>query len=254
MAALAPILGPISPQPAPPHVGTLGEKPLHAELKRRLAGPGYEPEVRVGNYVVDLRGPDEIVEIQTRGFSALRRKLPVLLADHRVRLVHPVAQERVIVRLDDDGVILGSRRSPKRGGIHDVFAELVAIPALLAHPGLTVEVLLVREEEYRRQEPGRAWRRHGWVVQERHLVEIVDRRLLVGPGDLVALLPEGLAVEFTTAELAAALHRPRRLAQQMAYCLREAGCVEAVGKRGNAVVYRRAAPVAGPGLADHGPA
>ena len=207
-------------------------------MKRRFAGPGYEAEVRVGKYVVDLRGPGEIVEIQTRGFSALRRKLPALLAGHRVRLVHPVALERVIVRLDDDGVILGSRRSPKRGSIQDLFAELVAIPTLLAHPGLTLEVVLTREEEYRRREPGRAWRRHGWVVQERHLVDILDRRVLTGPEDLLGLLPGGLPAEFTTAELAAALQRPRRLAQQMAYCLREAGCVEAAGKRGNAIIYR----------------
>ena len=233
------ILDHISTQAAPPHVGTLGEKPLHAELKRRFAGPGYKAEVRVGRYVVDLLGPDEIVEIQTRGFSALRRKLPILLAGHRVRVVYPVAQEKVIVRLDDDGVILGSRRSPKRGSVHDVFGELVAIPSLMCHPRLSVEVVLIREEEFRRHEPGRAWRRHGWVVQERHLGQIVGRRLLAGPDDLADLLPGRLPTEFTTADLAAAIQRPRRLAQQMVYCLREVGCVERVGKKGNALIYRR---------------
>ena len=62
----------------------------------------------------------------------------------------------------------------------------------------------------------------------------VERRILDCDA---ALLPADLAAEFTTADLAAALGRPRRLAQQMAYCLRGAGAVSAVGKQGNAIVY-----------------
>ena len=38
-----------------------------------------------------------------------------------------------------------------------------------------------------------------------------------------------------------ALARPRRLAQQMAYCLRKMGRIEAVGKEGNAILYARSA-------------
>jgi hypothetical protein len=43
---------------------------------------------------------------------------------------------------------------------------------------------------------------------------------------------------FTTADLAEKLGRPRRAAQQMAYCLRKAGIFVVVGKRGNNVEYR----------------
>ena len=59
-----------------------------------------------------------------------------------MRVVHPVAAERRIVRVDEHGEVLGARRSPKRATAVAVFDKLVAFPSLLTHPNLTVEVLL----------------------------------------------------------------------------------------------------------------
>ena len=91
----------------------------------------------------------------------------------------------------------------------------------------------------RRHEPGRAWRRRGWLTHERRLLAVVDRRLFEAPADMSALLPPGLPEPFTTADLAGALGRGRWLAQKMAYCLREMGVIEPTGKRGNAILYTR---------------
>jgi hypothetical protein len=85
-------------------------------------------------------------------------------------------------------------------------------------------------------------RRRGWIVEERRLLEVVDRFRIDSPEDLAVLLPIGLPATFTTADLATALRRSRSLAQQMAYCLRRAGVIDSVGKRGNAIAYARAAP------------
>ena len=130
-----------------PHVGTLREKPLHAALKRWYAEDGDRIEVPVDGFVIDLVRDDVLIEIQTRGFSGMKSKLARLLEDHAVRLVHPVPAGKWIVRLGDGGEILSRRRSPKRGSAVDLFAELVSFPGLIAHPGLTLEVLLVHEEE-----------------------------------------------------------------------------------------------------------
>jgi hypothetical protein len=54
-----------------------------------------------------------------------------------------------------------------------------------------------------------------------------------------ALLPAALPDPFSVSDLASASAQPRRLAQKMAYCLREMGAIEAVGKRGNAILYSR---------------
>ena len=156
-----------------------------------------------------------------------------------MRLVHPIAVEKWIVRIDGTGGTTSRRKSPKRGKRVDVFAELVSFPELIAHPGLTLELLLIHEDEVRRFDGNKAWRRKGWVIEERRLLEVVDRLIVDSPEALASLLPNELPPEFTTADLAASLGGTRRLAQQMAYCLRAVGVIQMVGKTGNAIVYRR---------------
>lgn len=223
----------------PTGVGTLREKPLHASLKRWYGEPGDLVEEPIDGFVIDLVRGDQLIEIQTRGFSSMKRKLAALLGDHHVRIVHPIARDRWIVKVSEDGEVLSRRRSPKHGVAADLFGELVSFPRLVADPRLTIEVVLTQEEELRRFDGRKGWRRGGWVVEERRLLEVVDRVVIETVGDLAALLPDDLAGDFTTADLAASSGRPRRLAQQMAYCLREVGAIEPVGKSGNAVVYRR---------------
>jgi hypothetical protein len=222
-----------------PHVGTLGEKPLHAALKRWYAEDGDRIEEPVEGFVIDLVRGEVLIEIQTRGFSTMKRKLAKLLAGHPVHIVHPIAVERWIVKLDGAGEVMSRRKSPKRGVVAGVFAELVSFPHLVAHPNLTLEVLLTREEEVRRFDGSKAWRRRGWVVEERRLLEVVDRFLVDSPQALATLLPPQLPQPFTTSDLAVALGQQRRLAQQMAYCLRATGVIEEVGKHGNAIIYAR---------------
>ena len=220
-------------------MGTLGEKPLHAALKRWYAEPGDRIEEPLDGFVIDLVRDDLLIEIQTRGFSAMKRKLATLLDEHPIQVVHPIPVEKWIVKLDDEGREMSRRKSPKRGSLLDLFAELVSFPQLLAHPNLTVEVLLTHEQEVRRFDKARAWRRRGWVVEERRLIEVVDWQLIESPADLMAWLPPALPTEFTTADLASGLGRSRGLAQQMAYCLRHGGVIEPVGKQANTIVYTR---------------
>jgi hypothetical protein len=220
-------------------IGTLNEGRLHAELKAWYVRPGDKIEQPVDGYVIDLVRGRTLVEFQTGGFAPLRKKLERLLDAHDVRLVVPVAATRRIVRLSPEGEVLSSRRSPLRGRTEDVFARLVSLPALLAHPRFELEVLLTHELEYRRHEPGRAYRRHGWVVAGRSLESVEASHLLASPADAAALLPTLPAV-FDTAELATAASCDRRLAQQIAYCLRALGALEPCGKRNRAVLYRAA--------------
>ncbi len=219
-------------------IGTLNEGALHAQLKDWYRRPGDELEQPVGRHVVDLVRGDLLVEFQTGGFAPLRRKLDLLARSHRVRLVAPVPVVRRIVRLSDEGEVLSTRRSPRRGRVEDVFARLVSIPAILCLPAFELEVVLIDLDEIRVHRPGRAYRRRGWVVTGRRLGAIVESRLLATPADAAELLPSGLPERFDTAELAAAAGIDRRLAQQMTYCLRAMAVVEPDGKRGGAVLHR----------------
>ena len=215
----------------------LGEGPLHAAVKALLAEPGDRLEVPVGGFVIDLvRADGELVEVQTGGFGALGKKLDALLDEHRVRVVHPVAAERRIVRVDGHGQVLGARRSPKRATAVAVFDKLVAFPSLLTHPNLTIEVLLLREDHIRGPQPTTT-RRPTRDPGERRLVEVLDRVTLRTPEDILAALPPLPLEPFGTRELAALLRCSTPLAQRTLYCLRIIGIIEPAGKRGRAPLY-----------------
>ncbi len=219
-------------------IGSLNEKPLHAALKEWYRREGDRVEVPVDGFVADLVRDDLLIEIQTRGFSAMRRKFDHLLDAHPIRLVHPVPAAKWIVKLDGDGHAVSRRRSPKRGIAADVCAELVSFPSLLSHPHFTLEVALVEEEEVRRPDANRGWRRGGYAIEERRLVTVLDTVGLDAPPDLLKLLPQGLPDPFTTADLAEGLGRSRHLAQEVGYCLRVSGAVATTGRDRSGILYR----------------
>jgi hypothetical protein len=121
--------------------------------------------------------------------------------------------------------------------LEDLFGELVSIPQLLSNPNFSLEVLMIRQEEVRRYNGKRKFRRRGWVIEGRQLLEVVDRRLFGDSADWLKFLPHGLG-SFTTSDLATGIDTSRELAQKMAYCLREARIIDLIGRRGRANLYR----------------
>jgi hypothetical protein len=224
---------------ARPGIGTLNEGVLHAQLKDWYRRDGDRVEQVVDGFVIDLVRGNLLVEIQTGSFAPLRRKLDLLTRQHRVRLVAPIPLVRRIIRLSDEGEMLSARRSPRRGRVEDIFNLLVSIPSLLCCPRFELELILSHQDELRAYRQGQAYRRHGWVVVGRRLVSVERCLRIACPDDAAGLLPPGLPEHFDTAELAEAAAVDRRLAQQMTYCLRAMGVLDAAGKRGNAVLHRR---------------
>jgi hypothetical protein len=219
------------------HIGSLNEKSLHASLKAWYRQPGDRVEVAVDGFVIDLVRDDLLIEIQTGNFSAIKRKMTALTHNQQVRLIYPVAREKWIVRQDAAGEPVRRRKSPKRETCLHMFTELVSFPHLMTHANFSLEVVAIQEEEVRRFDKRRGWRRHGWVTHERHLLQVLEHRLFSTPADCGKLLPAELPDPFTTKDLAQTLDIPRWLAQKMAYCLHKMGTLVQQGKHGNARLY-----------------
>jgi hypothetical protein len=225
-------------------IGVMREGQLHAAVKAVLAQPGDRLEVPVGRFVIDLlRADGELVEVQTGGFGALGPKLDALLDEHRVRIVHPVAAERRIVRIDENGEVVSARRSPKRATAIDVFDKLVAFPSLLTHPNLTIEVLLLREDHVRGPRPLTS-RGRTRDPGERRFIEVLDRVEFRNTDDVLKSLPALPAEPFSTRELASLLGCGLLLAQRTIYCLRTVNVLESAGKRGRTPLHRRSSEIA----------
>lgn len=220
------------------HIGTLQERSLHASVKDWYARPGDRTETEVDGFVIDLVRDEELIEIQTGGFSPLKRKLDLLTHDHRVRLVHPIAKEKWILRVEEDGETkIGRRRSPKRGRPEHVFEHLVSIPHLIQRDNLHLQVLMIQEEEVRRFDGQGSWRHPEWTRYDRRLVEVVEKCDFNSPADFTRFIPDDLVRPFTNRELSEAAGLRLALTGKLTYCLRKMGLVEVVGKRGNAQLH-----------------
>jgi hypothetical protein len=223
-------------------LSTYREGSLHAALKALYTRPGHRVEESVAGYVVDVVGDGELIEIQTASFSSAARKLRQLALEHLIVLVHPIAVEKWLLRVDADGAVTDRRRSPKRGMGLDLFRELTAFPELIAHPNFRMELAMIREEEIRGPVPEGARFRYPreWWRLDRRLIELIEIVRLDAPVDLLSLLPAGLPEQFTSADIAAASRRPRNLAMRAAYCLEKSGATRSIGKRGRLQLYEAA--------------
>jgi len=192
----------------------------------------------VDGFHIDIVRRKVLIEIQTGNFSSQKRKLNTLVEKHPVRLIFPIAQEKWIIRLGSDGkTLVGRRKSPKKGNLYHLFKELVSLPSLIEQRNFSLEVLLTREEEIRRDDGQGSWRRNGWSIFDHCLIEVVRKRLFKKPSDFLKLVPRNLPEPFTTRDLANGIAQPHWLAQKMAYCLRKMGLIHVVGKNRNALLY-----------------
>jgi len=107
----------------------------------------------------------------------------------------------------------------------------------MCHPNLSLEVLIICEEELWLDDGQGSWRRKRWSIHDRRLTDIVQAVTFTTPADFAALLPASLPAIFDSGELASAIHQPRYIAQKMAYCLREMDVLQKTGKRRNALLY-----------------
>lgn len=160
------------------------------------------------------------------------RKLDRLLANHRILLVHPIAVEVYLQRPGKR-----TRKSPKRGSIFELFDELVSIPTLLDHPNLCLEVALVSIDRVQQLAPRRRQWRGKFRTVDQQLREILEIRRFDAPGDLAALLPEGLPPEFTTKDLCKHAGISRDAAQRMAFCFRFLEIIREVGRSRGGIHY-----------------
>ena len=221
-------------------IGTLQEWSLHADLKKFYQSEGAQLEVEVGGFIIDVVQNDLLIEIQTRSFRSIKNKLRKLMKEHRVRLVHPIAIKKTVIRESLDGeTVIGRRQSPKKMGPQNIFEELVSIPSLIHHQNFSIEVLLIEEEEIRRQDGKGSWRRRGWSIADRRLVNVMGRRVYEKAEDFLHFIPDEVGESFTNTDLSQATGYSRKVAEKITYCLRKMGAIRLAGKQGRSNLYKR---------------
>ncbi len=221
-------------------IGTLREKTVHAVMKNYYAPDTEIQEKEVQGLIADIFDGREIIEIQTRNFQAMKKKLPPFLHRYPVTIVYPLPYRKWVVWMDETtGEMTPKRKSPKLGNVYDAFKELYRIKEFLGNKGLTIKLVFMDVIEYRLLNGWSKDRKRGSHRYDRIPLAIIEEVEYRNPGDYKSLIPEGLKEPFCTVDFAEMGKIRQSLAGRIVHILFILKQIEKVGKRGNFILYRK---------------
>jgi hypothetical protein len=221
-------------------IGTLGEKTLHAVLKLYIEPQQANHEKKVGRYVADILNENGITEVQTRNFSAFRKKLECFLAQNKVTVVYPIAQIKWLTWIDTaTGQATIKRKSPKTGKPYNIFFELYRIKHLLQHPNLSFCICMLEMQELRYLNGWSKDKKKGSSRCDGIPSDIISEIYIRSKDDYQQLIPRELPQQFTAKDYKKYSGLTLGAAQTALNVLFAVGAVNRTGKIGNAYIYER---------------
>lgn len=219
-------------------IGTLSEKTVHAVLKNYYAPDTDMHEIPIENFVADIYTGSEIIEIQTRSFDRMRKKLDAFLPLYPVTIVYPIPHIKWLSWIDEEtGEASPKRKSPKTGKVYHAFKELYRIRPYLSHPNLRLRFALIDMEEYRLLNGWSRDKKKGSERFDRIPVKFVEEVCMERKEDYMQLIPYELPEPFTAKEFAKYAKIDAGLARTVLLLLTDLAIVSRVGKSGNSYLY-----------------
>ena len=221
-------------------IGTLSEKTVHAVVKNYYEPDEDKQEIPIEGMYADIFTGNEIIEIQTRSFDQVRKKLDRFLPEYPVTVVLPIPDTKWLIWIDEEtGELSPPRKSPKIGSEYSAFKELYKIKPYMKKEGLTIVLLFLDMEEYRLINGWSKDKKKGSSRYDRIPVQITKEVCFKQSRDYEILLPNTLVGEFTSSEFAKAVKINARQANLVLNILLYMDVVKRTGKRGKAFVYEK---------------
>lgn len=218
-------------------IGTLGEKSLHSVVKHYISPDEKTHEIKCGRFVADILVGSRIFEVQTRGFSHLKKKLEYFLPHYEVTVVYPIPAKKWVVKMNrHTGECSLKRKSPKSATFFSVFEELCYIRPFLSHPNFKLRLLAMEVTDYRITSGNPKDRGEKF---ERMPSTLLGDVTLSSKADFLSLLPDTLSVPFTSKDLKTHAKIPLATAQSALLILTEMEVVKRVGKAKNSYLYEK---------------
>lgn len=219
-------------------IGTLSEKTVHAVMKYYYAPDEDMHEIPIENFVADIYTGSEIVEIQTRSFNAMRKKLEVFLPLYPVTIVYPIPHIKWLSWIDETtGEVSPKRKSPKKGNAYQAFIELYKIRPFLKNENLKFRFALINMEEYRLLNGWSRDKKKGSSRYDRIPVEFEEEVCIDRKEDYMQFIPYDIQEPFTTKDFAKYAKIPAGLAGTVLLILTDLDVVVRTGKKGNNYLY-----------------
>lgn len=221
-------------------IGTLSEKTLHAVLKNFYEPDINHQEIKIENFIADIFRDNEIIEIQTRSFNNMRRKLDLFLKLYPVTIVYPIPYTKYLVWIDSvTGEVVSRRKSPKKGNPFDAFRELYKIKMFLDNPNLSICLTFIDIEEYRLLNKNPKYSKYHTVRYDRIPTALQDEIFLHKPSDYTGLIPDTVPDKFTVKQFAKICKITEGTAGLTLNIMNSIKAIKRTGNNGRAYVYSR---------------
>lgn len=224
-------------------IGTLKEKTVHAVLKYYLETREEFHERKIGTFYADIAREEkitEIIEIQTRNFNMLRKKLDYFLNISNVTIVYPIPYIKWLQWIDvDTGEISNRRKSPKKGNVCMILPELYKIKNYLKHTNISLHIILMDMEETRLLNGWSKDKKKGSTRYDRIPISIKEEYKLYSSNDYKIFISDNLPELFTSKDYQKVSKLSRAKAQTALNVLNYMEVVERVEKKGNLYIYKR---------------
>lgn len=244
-------------------IGTLGEKQMHAAIKRFICpdescheviidgsalcidnGEGDENnKKKKRRFVADVLKGDTIFEIQTGPFSPLREKIAWILENttYNIVVIHPIAETTWVNFLGGkSGRVERRQKSPVKGRFTDVASDLYFFRDFLNNPRFSLVLLMMEAEQYKKKVSKEGSRRPRYRKYELIPVSLLRAYVFKCAEDYSLFIPEDLPDPFCVKEYSRKSGIYGMDAYSIVKTLVYIGLLEEAGQIGRAAAYRRA--------------
>lgn len=220
-------------------IGTLSEKSIHSEIKNYLEPNKEYQEVKVGNYIADIKRDNEIFEVQTQQFKNLISKLNYYIKNgYDITVVYPLVQEKYINWIDPISTeIVERRKSSYKKYIQDIFKELYWIKDYIANEQIKLKIITLTAEEYKYLDGYGQNQKYKATKIDKVPSKIINEINIQSVNDFKIFLPDTLPKEFTSKDFQKYTRSRSKYLGSGLKILREIGVIKVIRKEGNAYVY-----------------
>lgn len=215
-------------------IGELNEKAVHHHAKMRASNGDYAlQEIRVGNYVADVKIGNDIKEIQTANFKNLVKKIKFYISQgYNVEVIYPLINKSQIIYIDRDTDCedyRGKKHTYKTK--YDALKEMYWIKQFIGNDSFKLKILLYEIEDYRYSNTK--------IKIDKYPANVIDEILIQNSDDLRKFIPDTLNKTFFAKEFKREAKTRSGYYHQYLHLLEDFGLVSPIGKQGNSVIWQR---------------
>ena len=238
-------------------IGTLGEKQMHAAIKRFICPDETCHEVKIDGsplcidrgdgdnknktrrFVANVMKDGIIYEIQTGSFAPLREKIKWILENttYKIIVIHPIAETKWLNYINSNGDIEKRTKSPKKGSFKDIAGEVYYFQEFIENPRFSLVLLMMEAEQYKKNSVTSSKKRPKYEKYELIPISLLSAQIFKSTQDYKIFIPDALPKKFTTKNYSTLTKIRGRDAYSIVKTLTYLGLFEEAGKIGRATAY-----------------